>query len=191
MIDLTKALETALEHTGPLKMVDDATVEKCILNMAEKYQYRPSEQIIEPIRAFLSGYGIILSGDAGLGKTFLMKCLGVRMYAVNGIAEYGLRSIANWYEWTDGNDLCIDDLGAEAVTAEFGAKDDVLKIAIAHRSERQSGRTSITTNLSSEEIVERYGDRTLSRILGMCKPFHFDGANMRSPVQGITERITG
>jgi len=182
-IDLTGAIKMATTFKEEPTLVGDERVEKVITLMARRFGYRPSEQVIEPIRAYLSGFGVLLSGEAGLGKTFLMKCLGARLYGVDGIADYGLRSISNWYEWTDGNHLCIDDLGAEGIVSEYGAKDDVLKIVIAHRSERQEGRTSITTNLSSAQISDRYGDRTLSRILGMCKPFTFTGTNMRAPTQ--------
>ena len=181
-IDLSKAIEKAESFERSSRTVSDTIVEHAIMIIAEEHGYKPSEQVIEPIRAYLAGYGILLSGEAGIGKTFLMKCLRSRIYPVERIISYGLQDIYKWYEWTDGNDICIDDLGAERIVSEFGAKEDVMKLVIAHRSERQEGRTSITTNLSSKQISERYGDRTLSRILGMCKPFTFTGTNMRRPV---------
>jgi len=178
-LDLSEALKKAEAFKVPTHTIDDDAVSQKILDMAERYGYRPSDQIVEPVRAYLSDYGILLSGEAGIGKTFLMRCLGARLYRVEDIAAYGLRQIDKWYEWTDGNDLCIDDLGTEGIVSEYGAKDDVMKIVIAHRAERQGGRTSLTTNLTSEQIAERYGDRTLSRALGMCKPFKMEGASMR------------
>ena len=188
-IDLSAAIRKAAEFRCPRPMVSDESVQAKIYRMADLCGYSPSEQIIEPVRAYLSGYGIILSGDAGIGKTFLMRSLGARLYGADGIAEYGLRFIGNWYDWTDEKDICIDDLGAEGIVSEYGAKDDVLKIVLAHRAERQNGRTSITTNLSSEQIAARYGDRTLSRILGMCKPFAMTGTSQRKARQYNAHRI--
>jgi len=189
MIDFTKALLKAesFHADNALPAVSDEEVNTEIVKIAEKHGYKPSKQVVEPIRAYLSGYGVLLSGEAGIGKTFLMKALGCRLYRVEDIADYGLREISKWYEWTDGNNLCIDDLGAEGVVSEYGAKDDVMKMVIAHRAERQKGRTSITTNLDSDKIAERYGDRTLSRILGMCKPFRMEGISMRKPEQQAKE----
>jgi len=184
-MDFAKVIQTANRKAEARQVgkhtVTDTEVEATILMIAEKHGYRASEQIVEPIRAYLEGYGIILSGDAGIGKTFLMKCLGARLYATEQIISYGLRDIHNWYEWTDGNNICIDDLGSERITAEYGAKEDLMKVVLAHRSERQKGRTSITTNFNSDQITARYGERTLSRILGMCKPFKLTGTSMRTP----------
>ena len=176
-----EAQKRVVENESQRRTVSDDEVAAEIIVMADNHGYIPSEQIVEPIRAYLEGYGIILSGDAGIGKTFLMKCLGARLYDTERIISYGLRDIHNWYEWTDGNNICIDDLGAERVTAEYGAKEDLMKVVLAHRSERQTGRTSITTNFNSDQITARYGERTLSRILGMCKTFGFTGTNMRAP----------
>lgn len=169
--------DMAKEKVDPV-MVSDRAVAEQIKDIAS-YGYEPSEQDVEPIRAYLSGYGLLLTGETGVGKTFLMRCLGARLRPVAGITAYGLRCIENWYSWTDGTDLCIDDLGAEPVLSEYGTKEDLMKLVIAHRAERQNGRTSVTTNFTAGEIAARYGDRTLSRLLGMCKAFALTGTNRR------------
>ena len=183
-IDFTKALEKAMKYqeAKEVKPATDKQVEAEILRIAETVGYIPSKQIIEPIRAYLSGYGILLSGEAGIGKTMLMSALGMRMYGAVHIASYGLRNLYKWYEWSDNHNICIDDIGTETIVSEYGAKDEIMKRVIAHRAEQQSGRTSITTNLDSDEIAKRYDDRTLSRILGMCKTFQMTGTNRRKPV---------
>lgn len=146
-----------------------------------KFGYIPCAESVEAIRAHMDGYGVLLTGPAGVGKTFLMKCLGVRIYTSTGIASYGLRGLSDFHEATQKGPICIDDLGIESIVSEWGAKDDVLKTFIAYRAERVTARTYITTNLSSEEITDRYGDRTLSRIMGMCKAFKLTGTNRREP----------
>ena len=157
--------------------------DECVLDRIEElaaHGYIPSDCIIEPIRAILSGYGVLLTGKAGAGKTFLMREMGVRIYSATRLAEWGLSKIAGWYEWWDGKEVCIDDIGTEHIVSEYGAKEDIVKQVISHRCERQEATTHITTNLNSAEISARYGDRTLSRMLGMCKPFAIDGENRRT-----------
>jgi len=95
------------------------------------------------------------------------------------VIEYGLRRLKVFFDWTDGHNICIDDIGAEGITHEYGAKDDIIKTVIAHREGRQDGLTHVTTNLDSTAIRERYGDRTLSRLLGMCRPHRMTGENRR------------
>jgi DNA replication protein DnaC len=187
------AIKQALEklerrNIAPPRATDEEVAAKITALAAQGY--RPSEQIVEAVRDYLTGYGVLLSGPAGVGKTMLMTCLYSRIRNVEEIVGYGLRQLGTWYEWTDGTDMTIDDLGAESTTAEYGAKDDLLKLVIAHRAERQNGRTCITTNLTAAEIAERYGDRTLSRILGMCKAHTFGGPSARRPVAGTTRTPT-
>jgi len=162
-------------------MAPDEDVAERIDEMYDRYGYIPNPESIEAVRAHLSGYGILLSGPAGVGKTFLMKCLGIRIYTSARVAEYGIRGLSDLHEATQRGPICIDDLGIEPTVSEWGAKDDVLKTFIAYRAERQQARTYITTNLTSDEIVARYGDRTLSRLVGMCKLFRLTGTNRRAP----------
>lgn len=50
-----------------------------------------------------------------------------------------------------------------------------------------SDGTHITTNLSSDQISGRYGDRILDRILAMCIPFKIEGGSYRRK-QNAVER---
>ena len=174
-----KQAQTTLYESKPdQEMATDEQVAARITTLSE-FGYIPSEAIIEPLRSFLSGRAFLLSGDVGRGKTFLCQCLGIRIYTVLSIVDYGIRQISAWYSWTDGNDICIDDIGTEPIATDYGAKDDIIKTVIAHRSEQQQGKTFITTNLSKQQIMTRYGDRTMSRIYGMCDVYRVEGKDMR------------
>jgi len=149
--------------------------------------YIPTPATVPVLRDYAAGYGIMLHGDVGHGKTFLLKCLGVRIWGADEICDYGLRHIQEWYEDTNGLQICIDDIGAEMTVCEYGARDDLLKAVITHRAERQRGITHCTTNLDSAAIIERYGDRIMSRLLGMCRPHRIvspTGLSMRRAVPG-------
>jgi len=180
---ISKAMTTISTRPAPCVLASDETVAAKIISLAEDHGFEPDAQYVEPIRAYLSGYGLLLTGKAGVGKTFLLTCLHGRVRPAAEIVEYGLRDIRTFYEWTDGHDIFIDDLGTEAIVTEYGAKDDLMKAVIAHRAERQKGRTHVTSNMTAAEIAARYGDRTLSRLLGMCKVFTLTGANRRTPKQ--------
>jgi DNA replication protein DnaC len=177
---LRKCIANLQSPPKPEPTASDDDVADQFCQMALYSDFEPAEQFVEPVRAFLAGFGLLLSGDAGVGKTFLLTALGVRLYTAVGIAEYGLSRIGMWYEWTDNAGIGIDDLGTESTVSEYGNKDDLMKLVIAHRADRQRGRTFVSTNLSAEQIAERYGDRTLSRLLGMCKAFTLRGESRRT-----------
>jgi hypothetical protein len=173
--------------------VSDDQIARLLLRIGKR-GYIPTPATIPILRDYAAGYGIMLHGDVGHGKTFLLKCLGVRIWGADEICDYGLRHIQEWYEDTDGRQLCIDDIGAEMTVCEYGACDDLLKSVITHRAERQRGRTHCTTNLDSAAIIERYGDRIMSRLLGMCRPHRIaspTGASMRRAVPSTVQQIVG
>ena len=164
--------------------VSDDQIARLLLRIGER-DYIPTAATVPILRDYAAGYGIMLHGDVGHGKTYLLSCLGVRIWAADEICDYGLRHIQEWYEETNGKQLCIDDIGAEMTICEYGARDDLLKAVITHRAERQRGRTHCTTNLDSAAIIERYGDRIMSRLLGMCRPHRIvspTGLSMRRAV---------
>ena len=186
MIDFNEILKvataTATKATAKTtKTVPNQEVADKIMWIAER-GYIPDEQTEHIVRAYLKGSGIFVSGPVGVGKTFLLKLLassGVLQHADRDINEWGISGIKGWYDYTDGKEIIIDDLGCERVSKQYGDSEDLLKAVIEHRYAAQSGRTHITTNLNSTQIRDRYGDRILDRILAMCIPFKMVGSSYR------------
>jgi len=169
--------------------VSDDQIASLLLRIGKR-GYIPTPATIPILRDYAAGYGIMLHGDVGHGKTFLLKCIGVRIWGADEICDYGLRHINEWYEDTNGRQICIDDIGAEMTVCEYGAREDLLKAVITHRADRQPGITHCTTNLDSAAIIERYGDRIMSRLLGMCRPHRVvspTGLSMRRAVAHSTQ----
>lgn len=117
--------------------------------------------------------GLILMGETGVGKTYLLDCIGrralergssVQKYTAYNIIDQMLRSIR---ERTAPMDLLapalllIDDLGTEPMIPSITF--EALFAAINERG--NAGRaTAIATNLERGEILEIYGERIFSRL---------------------------
>lgn len=74
--------------------------------------------------------------------------------------------------------ICVDDIGTEDFTNEYGSKRMAFS-ELMDQSEKYQKILIITTNLNSEQIREKYGDRTLDRIKSTCKRVCFQGKSFR------------
>jgi DNA replication protein DnaC len=133
--------------------------------------------------------GWFLYGDAGHGKTHQASALLLHLLEKDpGFQRRGFRWVnvpEMLFELRSsyGNDpryerelisscstvgwLCLDDLGAEKISDWTLS---TLYLIINKRYEREL-TTVITSNLSLDEMIERFGDdRLVSRIRGMCLP---------------------
>lgn len=132
--------------------------------------------------------GILFKGDVGRGKTFLMKVfkhfmqvdkhryrsgdkeLSMNLIIVNAKkiageyqdAENGGYRVIERYANTPV--LCIDDIGAEGISMQYGNKINVVAEIIDLREER-SRITFGTTNV--EILSKNYDDRTISRMYSL------------------------
>lgn len=139
---------------------------------------------------------ILLCGTVGIGKTFLSNCIAKEIldqgHSVLYLSAFQLfdlmaknsfsgntskeESIAKQYPHIFESDLLIiDDLGTElansfTVTGFFL----VINERILHKKS-----TLISTNLSPEEILATYTDRTASRILSNYKMLKLSGSDIR------------
>ena len=179
---LDKIIQQAMAQINnpppPKQLPSDDAVAERIEQMQRECGFMPTPEAVEPIRHYMAGYGLLLHGPTGSGKTFLMKALHHRITSVREIIDYG-PEVDVWFESWDGFTCCIDDLGTEPVATNYGWREDLMRYVIAHRIDKQSGTTHITTNLDAAAIAERYGDRTLSRIMGSMKAFELSKRHWR------------
>ncbi len=137
---------------------------------------------------------ILLSGEVGVGKTFLMECVvseliekGTFVYYETAFAmNQNLLKIhcGSMEEKECLNDyltcdvLCIDDLGTENII-----KNVTVEYLYSILNERMvnNKKTIITTNLNFIQLNERYGERICSRLAESSRCFKVDikGADIR------------
>lgn len=139
----------------------------------------------------LRGFGMV--GSPGSGKSILMRVMQQVVDRPRGNRRpviYTALSLADMYS-KDGpdvmkralsKDMIIDDIGAEYVAAHYGSKVEVIENIIQLRYDQfqmYGTRTHFTSNLSMEDIGERYGERVYGRLMQMCEIVVLAGQDRR------------
>ena len=138
---------------------------------------------------------IVLSGKTGVGKTFISECLASEMikkgYSVCFVSAFEMNNMMLRYHTTFGANkhaelvpllesdfLFVDDLGTEPIINNVTL--NYLFLVLSER-ERFGRPVIITTNLSPENILDRYNERVYSRITNKikCAIFNIDGNDLR------------
>jgi len=146
----------------------------------------------------LNTRGLVIKGDCGIGKTLGVRILAARFRwtftsAVDYAKAYVEQKPSAFDAVADGLDffgnaprvLVIDDLGAEpAAVRRYGDERNVLAYVLERRSrigfQRQHSRTVVTTNLTDEELVRRYGARISDRLNEMADFVCVSAPSLRS-----------
>lgn len=130
------------------------------------------------------GKGLLLSGDCGRGKSniimfalpvlFLMKFGKVlKPIHADDLAENIQESRFKKF-WS----FTVDEVGAEPASSDYGVKYYPF-MKLVNRAETEVKLCLFSTNLSSSEIKEKYDERTLERIVRLCRVVKFKGKSLR------------
>ncbi len=116
--------------------------------------------------------GVVLMGKPGVGKTTIMKQRSKEGYSTNRIAtHYMLKGIEAFVN-PQGNLMFdtshIDDLGTEIIPSHYGNKLDLIPYLLQLSYEQGRSFGFYTTNLSYDELKERYGSRVVDRLQEKC-----------------------
>ena len=138
---------------------------------------------------------IVLSGQTGVGKTYLAKCMTKNLIqkdiVVCFVTAFEMNNMMLKYHTTfdsekyshilplvESDVLIIDDLGSEPLINNV-----TINYLFNILSEREESKKStiITTNLSTADIVERYKDRIRSRLFNKQtgKIIYLQGSDLR------------
>lgn len=132
-----------------------------------------------------------MEGGIGVGKTTVMRFF--QLYAADRFAIMGARDlgyqflkkdvgvnvIINYSKNTNGVGLCIDDVGTETALKSFGNEMNVIGEIIVNRYDNKVFPTHITTNLTSIQFKDIYGDRAFDRVKEKYNQVIFDGKSLR------------
>ena len=128
--------------------------------------------------------GILLMGKPGVGKTTIMQNRInyiapssnhlVTHYMLNGIQGFVNPQCKLMY-----NIRCIDDLGTEIIASNYGNKLDLIPYLLQLAYEQGNTFGFYTTNLSYDELKERYGARVVDRLQEKCYFFILEDESFR------------
>ena len=124
--------------------------------------------------------GLALFGSVGKGKTIINSfVIPVMFYTkFNKILrpqEANKLTKESLNKWA----LIIDDIGIEYIINDFGTKIDMVAEAINH-AEHHSKLLFLTSNLTKDELINKYGLRIFDRIKRLCKIIIFTGKSLRT-----------
>lgn len=134
---------------------------------------------------------LYINSKAGLGKTFLLGCtarmVGERGFGVNMLTAYELTNLFKGEhieqqpcmgKLKSVDFLVIDDLGVEPIYKNISV--EYLYILLNERNRRHKP-TAISTNLPMNDLLEKYGERIMSRVMDKSIGSHFGltGSDLR------------
>ena len=173
------------------------TIFKEVDKTVEYFQWLDEYYHVKSWMMNTEGKGLLLMGSCGRGKSviasgvipvlFRMKGKYLRPVHAQDMTKptpqqpylaYGQRPET----WLDYLQRCpfpiIDELGVEMQVNDYGEKCEGFNLVI-NAAERYNRPMFITTTLTEEQILARYGERTLDRLGHLCKTVKFTGESLR------------
>ena len=129
-------------------------------------------------------------GTIGTGKTIIASCIlnnpigKFEMVNCNKLAAQfdGRYDEIDYYTKENycGGFLCFDDLGDEREINHYGNRINLMAEVLKERYVNvPHNRTMVTTNLTPEQIKEKYGERVYSRMREMFNIIPIAGSDLR------------
>ena len=128
------------------------------------------------------GRGLLMVGSCGLGKSLIGK------YILPYLIRDACRKVVNVFNAQELNSkpdeiigyhiIYIDDIGTENVSNIYGNK-RIPFMELCDATEQKGKLLMCSTNLTIEELKEKYGDRTVGRLKSTTKVVPFIGESLR------------
>lgn len=130
------------------------------------------------------GRGLWLCGECGRGKTLIgAKILPVLLNYYNSprkvVSLYDAKDLNNKFDdILEKHIIYIDDVGKESMAVQYGNRN--LRFSdIVDEAEKKGKLLIFSTNLSQEDMLAKYGERTIDRLKGITKKIIFNGKSLR------------
>lgn len=128
------------------------------------------------------GRGLFLYGTCGVGKTVLAR------YVLPAILLQYHRKVVHCYDAQQMNEkidevlskgiISIDDVGTEEILVNYGNK-RLTFLEVVDATEKQGKLLIATSNLNDAQIREKYGERTIERLIATTKRVLFTNKSLR------------
>lgn len=134
--------------------------------------------------------GLLLYGANGRGKTIMCykiiptlieyyhKEVSTIKLSASSLHYFASDERNKTYDFLLARVVFIDDFGVESITSNYGMKRDVFS-ELVDEAEKQQKILVLTTNLTPDEIKQRYGLRTLDRLQAITRAICLNGESMR------------
>lgn len=132
--------------------------------------------------------GLLIRGTPGLGKTFLIECVKDNPYQKIGLISTVDISLVikkeGEYDLTfnPSGIIYLDDVGSEQPTVNhYGTKINFVKeyLELFYFKNKDFNKLMISTNISIDELEEKYGARVRSRMKDMFNLIDIFGQDLR------------
>ena len=123
--------------------------------------------------------GLFLSGSVGRGKSILAEKVIPTIFLTSRYRKVltvvpAIELGKQFNKFSRNKHLVIDDVGTEGIYKDFGNQ-MIPFVDIVNLAERESKFLIITTNLTLEEFAQKYGKRTIDRLVRLCHFVKFEG----------------
>ncbi len=156
-----------------------------VVNMKSGCNAEWNEHNYRPIVDWMTdnkGKGLLMFGGCGLGKSV------IGMYILPLLIKDVHKKVVNIFSAQELNKkideilklhiIYIDDIGTEDNLNSYGNK-RMPFAELCDDAEKKGKLLILTTNLSIDELTERYGDRVVDRLIAITKAVPFTGDSLR------------
>lgn len=186
-----KIMAARLERYGYLKKTAGSDFDKITDIIAKMYGHKNA--------------GILFVGVAGCGKTTAAKAIFPttpqrRKQLIEQDKDYitpvhlfelenrkSVARLSDDYDWMayhgQGINVFLDDLGADQPIIQYGQRICYTSEFLFEKYKKfergETGRLIVTTNMTSDQLTERYGERVIDRLISMMAICKLDGKSKR------------
>lgn len=129
-----------------------------------------------------NGLGLLCYGNCGRGKSLICgKIIPILLhhYCRKIVSCYDSQTMNNNPDEVKNKHIIyIDDVGIENISVKYGEKRLVFP-EIVDEAEKKGKLLILSTNLSKDEILQKYGERTMDRLNAITKRVRFVGKSLR------------
>ena len=125
------------------------------------------------------GRNLIISGGVGIGKTVAMQAIAnvINFNNIGGVKMELLPYYSFKFDGAGGairpqtTHLGLDDLGCEEDENDFGNVKNWFAKYVSRNYISRNQTFVVMTNLTAKEMLARYGERVMDRLVGTCDMF--------------------